>query len=79
VTPNIPAGQIVKQSSSLPSFQISIGGAPATVMYAGLAPNTIGLYQFNVVVPNVMPSDTASVTFSIGGVSGTQSLHIAVQ
>jgi uncharacterized protein (TIGR03437 family) len=79
VTPNIPAGQIVKLSNSLPGFQISIGGTPATVMYAGLAPNTIGLYQFNVVVPNVSPSDTASVTFSIGGVSGTQALHIAVQ
>jgi uncharacterized protein (TIGR03437 family) len=79
VTPNIPAGQVVQQTNSLPSFQISIGGATATVMYAGLAPNAIGLYQFNVVIPNVTASDTALVTFSIGGVSGTQNLHIAVQ
>jgi uncharacterized protein (TIGR03437 family) len=81
VTPNIPAGQIVQpgQSNTLPSFQISIGGTPATVMYAGLAPNAVGLYQFNVVIPSISASDTASVTFSIGGVSGTQALHIAVQ
>jgi uncharacterized protein (TIGR03437 family) len=79
VTPNIPAGQIVKQINTLPSFQISIGGAPAMVQYAGLAPNAVGLYQFNVVIPNISASDTASVTFSIGGVSGTQALHIAVQ
>jgi len=79
VTPNIPAGQVVQQSNSLPQFQISIGGTPATVTYAGLAPDAIGLYQFNVVVPNVTASDTALVTFSIGGVAGTQTLHIAVQ
>jgi uncharacterized protein (TIGR03437 family) len=79
VTPNIPAGQVVQQSNSLPQFQISIGGTPATVMYAGLAPDAIGLYQFNVVVPNVTASDTALVTFSVGGVAGTQTLHIAVQ
>jgi uncharacterized protein (TIGR03437 family) len=79
VTPNIPAGQIVQQTNSLPSFQISIAGTPAMVTYAGLAPNTIGLYQFNVVIPNVSASDTASVTFTIGGVSGSQALHIAVQ
>jgi uncharacterized protein (TIGR03437 family) len=48
-------------------------------MYAGLAPDAIGLYQFNVVIPNVTASDTALVTFSVGGVSGTQTLHIAVQ
>jgi uncharacterized protein (TIGR03437 family) len=79
VTPNISAGQVVQQSNSLPSFQISIGGTAATVKYAGLAPNAIGLYQFNVVIPNVTASDTALVTFSVGGVNGTQNLHIAVQ
>jgi len=79
VTPNIAAGQVVQQSNSLPSFQISIAGTQATVMYAGLAPNAIGLYQFNVVIPNVPANDTALVTFSVAGVSGTQSLHMAVQ
>ena len=79
VTPNIPAGQVVQTANSLPSFQISIEGTPAQIEYAGLAPDAIGLYQFNVYVPNVAASDTASVTFSIGGVSGTQSLRIAIQ
>jgi uncharacterized protein (TIGR03437 family) len=79
VTPNIPAGQVVEQSNSLPSFQISIAGTPATVQYAGLAPGAVGEYQFNVVVPNVPASDTATVTFSVNGTAGTQSLHIAVQ
>jgi uncharacterized protein (TIGR03437 family) len=82
VTPNIPAGQVVQQpdAAGLPSFQLSIEGIAAQVEYAGLAPNSIGLYQFNVYVPNsVTASATAAVTFSIGGVSGTQRLNIAVQ
>jgi uncharacterized protein (TIGR03437 family) len=82
VTPNIPAGQVVQQlnTNGLPSFQLSIEGIPATVQYAGLAPNAIGLYQFNVYVPaTVTASDAAPVTFSVGGVKGTQNLSIAVQ
>jgi uncharacterized protein (TIGR03437 family) len=82
VTPPISAGTVVQQANptGLPSFQLSIEGLPAQVEYAGLAPNSIGLYQFNVYVPaNVTANDAAPVTFSVGGVTGTQSLRIAVQ
>jgi uncharacterized protein (TIGR03437 family) len=41
-------------------------------------PTFVGLYQFNVVVPNIAASNTAPVTFSLGGVSGTQTLSLAV-
>lgn len=34
-----------------------IGGAESALAYSGLAPNFLGLYQFNVVVPNVGPGD----------------------
>jgi uncharacterized protein (TIGR03437 family) len=78
VTPNIPAGQIVTQSNNLSGFQISIGGVPATVSFAGLTGGFLGLYQFNVVVPAVPSSDTVPVTFSLGGTNGTQKLQIAV-
>jgi uncharacterized protein (TIGR03437 family) len=47
--------------------------------YAGLAPGAVGLYQFNVVVPNVPPSDTTLLTFTLGGTPGPQNLYIAVQ
>jgi uncharacterized protein (TIGR03437 family) len=30
---------------------------PATILYAGLVPESIGLYQFNIVVPNVPVPD----------------------
>ncbi|HLK47056.1 MAG TPA: IPT/TIG domain-containing protein [Bryobacteraceae bacterium] len=80
VTPNSPAGQTVQQQNALTtSIQFSIGGAPAGALYAGLAPQAIGLYQFNLVVPNISPGNAVPVTFSLGGVSGTQKLYIAVQ
>ncbi len=80
VTPAIPAGQIVSVSNALPSFQMQIGGANATVQYAGLAPNAIGLYQINVIVPSTAASnDLTPVTFTVNGSSGSQTLYIAVQ
>ncbi len=80
VTPDIPAGQIVQQTNALQStFQVAFAGVPATVTYAGFAPSFVGLYQFNVVVPNVAPSDTVPLTFTLAGVAGPQNLVIAVQ
>ena len=79
VTPAIPAGQITGQSNALAgTIQISIGGAPATMAYAGLAPGYVGLYQFNVVVPNIPSGNSVPVTFSLNGVAGAQTLFTAV-
>jgi uncharacterized protein (TIGR03437 family) len=80
VTPDIPAGQIVQQLNELTAnFSISIGGVPATVRYDGLAPNYVGLYQFDVTVPQVAAASAVPVTFTLGGTAGTQTLYIAVQ
>jgi len=80
VTPSIPAGQIVQQANTLASkFEMSIGGTPATVTYDGLAPSAIGLYQFNVMVPNIPDNNAAPVVFTLDGVPGTQTLSIPVR
>ena len=80
VTPPIPAGQITVGSNQLTaSLQISFGGTAGQLTYWGLAPSFVGLYQFNVMVPNVAPSDTVPLTFTLGGVRGSQTLYIAVQ
>jgi len=74
VTPNIPAGQIFQGGNStltLP-LQIYFGSTLATLQYWGLAPSLVGVYQFNVVVPNVPASDAVPVSFSLGGVIGAQ-------
>jgi virginiamycin B lyase len=79
VVPNTPAGQLVQASNTLAaSFQVSIGGIPAVASYAGLAPGYTGLYQFNIVVPNVAAGNAAPLTFTLGGATGTQTLYLAV-
>lgn len=68
------------------TFQISIGGVPATVLYAGLSPYVsgptmydVGLYQFNVVVPKgIAANDFVPVTFTLNGVAGSQALGTAI-
>jgi uncharacterized protein (TIGR03437 family) len=73
VTPDSPAGQIVTQANILNgNLQVWFAGTPATVKFAGLVGSYLGLYQFNVVVPNVAASDTVPLTFSLGGTPGTQ-------
>jgi uncharacterized protein (TIGR03437 family) len=80
VIPNIPAGQIPQGSHVLAaSFQTKFASTPATVNYAGLAPGETGVYQFNIVVPSVPGNDLVPLTFTLGGLAGTQTLYIAVQ
>ncbi len=71
VSPAIPAGQVVTTANTLPGFQMQIGGTNASVQFEGLAPNYVGLYQFNVVVPSSAASnDFTPVTFSLNGTAG---------
>ena len=79
VTPDSPAGQIVNQANKLSAdFECSIGGVPASVKFAGLTSGFLGLYQFNVQVPNIAASDTTPFAFTLGGVPGAQNLVIAI-
>jgi uncharacterized protein (TIGR03437 family) len=58
---------------------MSVGGVPVTDLpYAGLAPGFTGLYQFNVVVPASPGNGAVPLTFTVGGVAGTQTLYLAV-
>ncbi len=80
VTPDIPAGQIVTLPNRLQlSFQAAFAGVPATVTFAGLAGNFLGLYQFNIVVPNVPASDTVPFTYTLNGAPGPQTLIIPIR
>jgi uncharacterized protein (TIGR03437 family) len=81
VTPSLSAGQITPQSplSALSTgLQVTFAGVPATVTFAGLTPGNVGLYQFNVVVPNVPASDTTPIAFSLNGTPVPQTLVIAI-
>jgi uncharacterized protein (TIGR03437 family) len=77
---DIPAGTVVTAANQLANpFTMSIGGTNATLSYAGLAPNFVGLYQFNVVVPNIANNDLAPLTFTLNGTPGSQTLFLAVK
>jgi len=81
VSPAIPAGQIVQQSNTVTTpLNFLFGGVPAAnpLPFAGLAPDAIGLYQFNVVVPNVGNGNAIPLTFTLGNETGQQSLFTAV-
>ncbi|MSO21401.1 MAG: hypothetical protein EXQ56_13285 [Acidobacteria bacterium] len=57
----------------------TIGGAPATVSFSGLAPTFVGLYQVNVSVPvNSQVGGAVPVVLTIGGVA-SNTVTIAVQ
>jgi uncharacterized protein (TIGR03437 family) len=80
VTPEVPAGTLTGAPSALTTpLEIYIGNKPAALAYYGLAPGLTGIYQFNVVVPEVPDNAAAALTFNLGGVAGKQTLHIAVQ
>jgi len=77
--PAIPAGQIVTQLAPISSsLRILFGQTQADVAYAGLAPNFVGLYQFNVVVPNVDNGDV-QLNVELDGQRVDQTLYLTVQ
>jgi uncharacterized protein (TIGR03437 family) len=79
VAPVANAGQIVQLQNKLQTpVQILVGQTSATLNYQGLAPGFVGLYQFNVVVPNVTANDATPISFSQGGLGGTQTLYTAI-
>jgi uncharacterized protein (TIGR03437 family) len=58
---------------------VTVGGVLASVIFAGLAPNFVGLYQVNVQVPQTAPvGGSVPVILTIGG-AVSNSVTIAVQ
>jgi len=83
--PGNPPGQLPQAANGLtlpiiPKFYF--GGVQAQVTYAGLSPQFIGLYQFNVVVPAVAAGNAVPLTFTVNengiDVPGTQTLYTSV-
>jgi uncharacterized protein (TIGR03437 family) len=78
VTPPTPAGTIASGETSLQNPPVfKFGSATANVKYFGLVAGLVGLYQFNVEVPNIPPGDVP-LTAETGGVSANSGLFITV-
>jgi len=80
VSPAPTQGQTVQLPNQLTTpLQVFFGQTQATVEYGGLAPGFIGLYQFNVVVPNIPDNEAVPVTFALGNFAGAPTLYTAVK
>ncbi len=83
VNPPVAAGQPAPTSEPLSRMvltpQVTIGGQQAAVLFAGLAPGFVGLYQINVQVPaSVTPGTAVQVVVTISG-SISNTVTMAVQ
>src|ERR1035437_7456825 len=80
---NQPASGAVSPSGPLASTTtnptVTIGGAPASVIFSGLAPGFVGEYQVNALVPpNSAAGDAVPVVISIGG-NASNTVTVAVK
>jgi uncharacterized protein (TIGR03437 family) len=77
--PQTRAGLAATQNSAVAvPYEVKIGGVSARVNFAGMVANTIGLYQLNVVIPNV-PAGDQPIELIIDGVSNAQNLMIVIE
>jgi uncharacterized protein (TIGR03437 family) len=64
----------------LSPVSLTIGGQPATILYAGAAPGAVsGLLQINAVVPTGIASGAQPIVLTIGTNSSQQGVTVAVQ
>jgi uncharacterized protein (TIGR03437 family) len=82
--PNPPTGELppyIAEITNKANFQVLLDGAPvdpARVLYAGLTPQSAGLYQINVTLPDNVAADP-EIRVAIGTQSTPPGLRLAVQ
>jgi uncharacterized protein (TIGR03437 family) len=79
VTPTILPGVIVGQSNALiDPVTFSFGSAPATLAYAGLAGNFVGLYEFFINVPLGLANGDYQINVAQNGTIVPQIMYLTV-
>ena len=78
-SPTVGAGEPGAGETVTTPVTATIGGVPASVSFAGLAPGFVGLYQVNAVVPEgVVPGPAVAVVITQDGIA-SNTVTIAVQ
>ncbi|MCW5977984.1 MAG: CotH kinase family protein [Bryobacteraceae bacterium] len=57
--------------------ELTIGGRPAQVLFAGLAPGMVGVFQINALLPAEIPSGATPLVLSVGGEASPAWLVVA--
>lgn len=82
VSPAVPAGSAAPLSTlsyAASTVTVTVGGVPAQVFFAGLAPGFVGLYQVNAYVPTgVAPGANVPVVVSAAGAASVP-VTVAIQ
>ncbi|HCC58742.1 MAG TPA: hypothetical protein DEQ47_16085, partial [Solibacterales bacterium] len=82
-TPPMTDGQVptAASTSNIAGLTVTVGGQPATVVYAGAAPGLIaGVVQINVTIPPGTPAGSAiPITFAVGADASQTTATIAVK
>jgi uncharacterized protein (TIGR03437 family) len=75
VSPAVPAGSAAPSSTlsyTVNTTTVKVGGQPAQVLFAGLAPGFAGLYQVNAIVPTgIASAANVPVVLTVGGISSS--------
>lgn len=80
VNPAVPAGRITPASplnTLAAPVEFRFGQTPGTISFQGLGPNFVGLYQFNVTVPQ-LPAGVVQLNVTQGGQAIPQTLFIEI-
>ena len=69
----LPSTQLVGTNAA-PT--VTIGGSTGGIIFSGLTPGFVGLYQVNVAIPTDAPTGTQTLKLSIGGQDATVNLVV---
>lgn len=81
VNPAVPDGAIPPHGTlahTLHTPFVSIGGHSAQVVFSGLSPQFVGVYQLNVTIPAIAPGESVPVELILGGVKSATGITMAV-
>jgi len=78
VSPAAVSGAAASNPSTTSTPTVTIGGINCPILYSGLAPTLVSIYQVNVTVPAGLSAGNQLVQIGIGGIlSGTANLAVA--